>query len=415
MFETEQVVNKGIFNTYIIVFLIVFFAGLMNSKDYFNFMGFNNFNFMISICFYLLFFTLFFLYLINNLFVSKKYFLNGVSYWIVLLSAVFLKFYILFVQNPSWLLPGGGYFYNFFEIIVILLVGILFSGILQNLKGIRVAIWGLGLGAIFSALIPLLLFPEMIGSRSSEVQGYFFNGAFWNSSVISYISVGWLLVSLASIERSRIKKYFLISFFLLLAFGGIAGLSRATLFSVSVSVCVYLLFAKSLKKSMKIILLGIVLLFSVINLFPDLIFSFGERLEGGIDVEDEARTKIWIDYLAKLPSYLLFGAIDGDYKKYSVYGMGPHSTALNWLVQYGLLGLIGFILLVIGLLKSIKEIQKHFSAETTSALYAWVASYLSVALMNETGFKQLTVFIAFGIILAWGNISRRLSKEKIKE
>lgn len=409
MLKTERInISRSTF--YIILFSIVFSAGLMNSTDFINLIGLNELNTVVRIVFHLLLVSLFFLLLIKNILIRKTILPETFPYWIMLLFAVLFNFFILFIQNPSGLLPGGAYFFELFHFISILSIMIILASVIETLNGIKVAIWGLGLGAAFSALIPFL-FPEMIGSREAEFQGHYFIGGFWNSAVISYISVGWLMVSLSTVEKSKIKRFFLISLFLIMAFGGLAGLSRATLLSVIVSVCVYLIFAKKIKKYIKVIISGLIIILLVLTLFPDLVLNFSERLEGGIEIEDESRTKIWIDYLEDLPSYFLFGALDGDYTKYSIFGMGPHSTILNWLSQYGILGLLGFVILIIGFVSSIKNIKRLFPVETTAALYAWLAAYLSVALINETGFKQLTVFTAFGIILAWGNVSKKSIKK----
>lgn len=408
MFKIERT-NKSEKNYYIyILFIFMFLTGLLNSEDFFKFSGVTSLATIGKLSLYFLLATMIFFLAINTLF--KGFSFQGViRYWIVLLFAVLMKFFILFVQDPSWLYPRGRYFFDFFDFIILLSVMIMLSGVIGNFQGIKVAIWGLGLGASFSALIPMLFFPEMIGSREVEVQGYYFSGGFWNSAVISYISVGWLMVALSPLENSKIKRFLLISIFLILVFGGIAGLSRATLLSVFVSVFVYLIFAKKFKKYIKVILTGLVILLLIVNLFPELFSNFSERLDGGINIEEEARTRIWFDYLEDLPNYFLFGAIDGDFKKYSTYDMGPHSVVLNWLVQFGILGLLGFLILIIGLIGSIKKIKEQFSTETSSALYAWLAAYLSVALVNETGFDEITIFAAFGIILAWRRVSIKIS------
>lgn len=404
MVKLDTQFNKGnITNIHIFLFVITILAGLMNSADYFHFIGLSNVFTLIKIFYYLLVSLLFFLLLINNLLIRNTILLTNFSYWFLPLFAVLLKFLILFLQNPYWLMPKGKFFPDVVDFILNFSILILIASLASSYEGIKVTIWGLGLGAAFSALIPFLMFPEMIGSRPINVQGYEFTGGFWNSAVISYISIGWLLFALSTLERSKFIRFFLISLFLIIAFGGIAGLSRATLLSVIVSVCIYLLFAKKIRQYLKVILISVIITALVINLFPEVLINFGERLDGGLNIEEEPRTDIWLDYFEDLPEYMFFGALDGNYKKYSVREMGPHSVILNWLVQYGILGLVGFIILIIGLIKSINSVREFHSRETYASLYAWLGSYLSVAIINETGFKQLTVFAAFGIILAWGN------------
>lgn len=415
MYSMDRQLEKenNITNIDILLFITVFLAGLMNSIDYFNFIGLGSLFTLIKMSYYLLISMLFLLLLINNLLIRNTILLPNFTQWFLLLFAVFLKFFLLFLQNPYWIMPRGEFFPDVVDFILNFSLLILLASVASSHKGIKVTIWGLGLGAAFSALIPFLMFPEMIGSRPIKVQGYEFSGGFWNSAVISYISIGWLLFALSTLEKSKLIRFFLISLFLIIAFGGIAGLSRATLLSVIVSACIYLLFAKKIKQYLKVILISVIITTLVINLFPEVLINFSERLDGGINIEEEPRTDIWLDYFEDLPEYMFFGALDGNYKKYSVREMGPHSVILNWLVQYGILGLVGFLILIIGLIKSINSVREFHPRETYASLYAWLGSYLSVAIINETGFKQLTVFAAFGIILAWGNYVNKHKSESI--
>lgn len=419
MVKTERTnLSNRINYIYILLFILVLIAGLRNSADYFNFIGLSVLNFLLELSFYALFGVLFFLLIINNLLIVNRFSLNTVKYWIVLFLAVFLKFFILFVQSPAWVLPGGRYFFEFYHTLLILFLMVLIVGTIRDINGVKNSVWGIGIGAAIAGVLPVLLFPEMIGDRSILVQGYHFSGGFWNAAVISYMSIGWLTIAVSTIEKSKFKRFFLFSLFLIMAFGGIAGLSRATLLSVVISFGVYLLFIRKFKMLINITIIGVIIVALTVVFFPELTQNFSERMEGGINIEEEARTDIWLDYLEDLPDYFLFGAIDGNYTIYSKYGMGPHSALFNWLVQYGILGLLGYIILIIGLIISIKKIGNSTSMETTAALYAWLTAYVSVAFINQTGFNEMTAFIAFGIIFAWSNINENINlktENKLKQ
>src|SRR5690606_36677579 len=129
----------------------------------------------------------------------------------------------------------------------------------------------------------------------------------------------------------------------------------------------------------------------------------------------EPRIEIWRDYMEDITKYIFFGEIEGNYTIYSVTRQGPHSVLFNWLVQFGLLALIGFLFLIKGLFNSVKKIKNKFPIETSAAIYAWIAAYLAVAMINETGFEQLTIFAGFGIILGWGNIYNDFKKINSKQ
>src|SRR5690606_5296745 len=114
-------------------------------------------------------------------------------------------------------------------------------------------------------------------------------------------------------------------------FGGIAGLSRAILLSILISIMVYLFFSKKIKKYLKTIILGLIIFTVIIFFFPTVYSNFSERLDDGLNVEEEPRIEIWRDYMEDITEYIFFGEIEGNYTIYSVTRQGPHSVLFNWL------------------------------------------------------------------------------------
>src|SRR5699024_7329090 len=135
---------------------------------------------------------------------------------------------------------------------------------------------------------------------------------------------------------------------------------RAIVVSIILSVFIYLLVSNNLRKYIKSIVILIILLVIMSILFSDVIENFTNRLDGGIDIKEEARVDIWTDYIKNIPDYFFFGEIEGNYKRYSSSSkeFGPHSVMLNWFVQYGIIGLIGFLYLIYGILRSIKKVYQ---------------------------------------------------------
>lgn len=397
------------------VVLLMFLAGILNSNRYLNFMGLGRLNQSILFLFYSMLVLVSAILVLNLLTKKKVYKDYTYPYWVILLTAVTSKILILFLQSPSAFFPGGVYFSYLMTIGVNLIFIIVVIKSIRSFHYIRKATWAFGLGASLSAIIPLLMFPEMIGSRTIVIDGYVFSGAFWNSVVISYMSVGWLLVALSIKESSRFKRGILLGIFLLLIFGSLAGLSRATLLSLFLSILAYLIISKTFIKYLKVIILTILIISVTFFFFQDAINNFADRLDGGINIENENRVRIWMDYMGNIPNYFLLGEIEGNYKKYSTTGVGPHSVFLNWFSQFGIVALFGFIALLFGLLKSINIIRHTEPNQVSAALFAWLISYLSIATINETGFSELSIFGAIGIILAWGNIMKRKFKAESKE
>jgi len=396
-------------NNHISLFFLLFFAGLLNSKDYFQYLDFDIIILVISFLFHIFLFYLFLSTILSFLMKKNNFRFYSFPYWMILLAAIFIKWFLLFIQSPGWVLPGGIYFYEIRVITINIILLITVAIRIKKIQDIKAVIWGLGLGTSLTFLIPLILFPEMIGSRAINVNNYSFTGGFWNSSVISFISIGWLLVALSTIEKSKTKKYILLAIFILTILGGLAGLSRSILLSIIISVIVYLIAAKQFLKYIKAISWTAILAVTIILIFPQLVDNFEQRFTDGVSIEEEPRVDIWLDYIEDLPKYILFGDIKGEYKRYSETGHGPHTVLLNWLTRYGILALMGFFAIIFGIIKAIKRIQKDVSLHASASAFAWLASYLAVAVINETGFLQLTVYGAMGVLLGWGNFLKKES------
>jgi O-antigen ligase len=265
------------------------------------------------------------------------------------------------------------------------------------------ALWAFGLGALFSGVIPLLLYPELIGSRAGQVNQINYRGGFWNFALVSYLSVAWIL--LAMIQKKDTtgrEKLFSYSTFIITWIAGFSGLSRSLLLATFTSIIAYLISSKSLKKNIKMLIAIFVIYTIIVKYMPNVVQLFESRISTDIeDISNEARNLIWKSYLENLSRYFLTGAL-GDYHIYGPRTVlaGPHSVFLNWLVQYGILGFVGFLYLLKGILKEINFLRR-ISPKEASFLFAWVISYLTFASINQTGFIETSIFSAFAFILTW--------------
>ncbi|WP_078378673.1 O-antigen ligase family protein [Sutcliffiella halmapala] len=383
-----------------ILVILVFLAGLLNSRSYLLYMGLGSVYNLIILSFYVLLVFTAFILTVDFLIKKKGHSYLTFPYWGVLVIAVMVKFLILFIQFPSLFMPGNVHYADFMTFARGFLLMIILVKSIKSIKSLINVTMALGVGTSFSVLIPIVFFPEMIGTRISELNGFLFSGAFWNASVISYISVGWLLVAISAIEKSKLKKQILLSIFFLLLFGSISGLSRAALVSIVISAIVYLILTNKIFKYVKFTVVIALTFFVLAYFFPSTLDNLNSRLAGGVNIEDEARTAIWTNYIENIPDYWVFGQLEGDYRKYAPTGHGPHNVLLNWLVHFGVLALVGFIIIIIGILRTIKSTRTYISKTMGAGLFAWLIAYLSVALINETGYDQLTVFATIGIILS---------------
>ncbi|KMK77364.1 hypothetical protein AB990_02440, partial [Alkalihalobacillus pseudalcaliphilus] len=150
---------------------------------------------------------------------------------------------------------------------------------------------------------------------------------------------------------------------------------------------------------------------SITVVFPETIESLMQRLDGGVNLDNEMRVIIWKAYLSNWYDYILFGELHGDYRKYMSTGHGPHNVLINWTLHFGILALIGFITIIVGIIITALKAKFIISKSAGAAIFTWLMAYLSVALINETGFDHLSLFAAIGIILSLEKILTKANLE----
>ncbi|WP_345242028.1 O-antigen ligase family protein [Pontibacillus salipaludis] len=373
---------------------IAFFSSFKNVNIY---LFGNNQNLIVMLDYFyfilvvLVFSIMFFEMLKNKKINTKIKYFVPLTLWIVTKSAL-LTLFVSGEYLPRNLIAG------------ILTMGIFVLGI-KNKKSLILMLWAFIIGAFLSALIPLILSPEMIGYRSGRVDGVEYRGGFWNFPLISFISTGWLIIALIHLKRNK-KTTFINSLFLItITIAAFSGLSRSLLLAVSVSVLFYLVLVRKFRVLAIVTVLGGLLLTYIPILFPFLIEQYQTRVElEALSFQDEPRIFIWQSYLNNIPQFFLFGAL-GDYRQFDNLGRGPHSVLLNWLVQYGIIGFLGFTYFVIGIMGSIRKVRLNFKSQS-AALAAWLVAYLSLALINQTGFFEASIYTAFGLIIIWGRVTK---------
>lgn len=283
---------------------------------------------------------------------------------------------------------------------------------INSINDFEIGIISMALGALPSAIIPLISRPDLIGQRIIEVGDESFIGGFWNGPMISFITIGWILIALAQRKNiSRKWKMIFLSISILTFFAGFAGLSRALLLATGVAFIIVFVFSNNIKNRLRLLILlilGFILLNSVM---PEVVSNLLNRITMNSSIGDESRMYIWKSYLANIKEYFYFGA----FPKYRLLGptaftAGPHSVALNWLVQFGILGLIGFVYLLWGILSEILQVFNNKRMEGVFLL-AWLFSYLALSMIGETGFFEMSAYAGFVYVLNW---DRFLSESESK-
>jgi len=366
------------------------------------------------------------LHLFLPLIFNRRLSLKPVKYFLPLILIVSLKYFSFFVEDPSVFLPDapalqsqivgvnyaeipvGVYFTQTKKFLLNFLVMSVMALGLRSIKSIKMASLVLGSGCALAIIIPLVFFYDTIGSREAVYFGIAFAGGIWNSGIIALMSSGWLLIGIATdIKIPRLIRRAATIMVIVIIFGCIAGLSRSAILAISVSALFYLAYSRNIKNAGKLLFVFSFVFAIVILYWPGVIPGYQDRLIHSTGLlKDASRLLIWEEYIKTAHKYFLFGAPINGYIQFSGYtGRPPHSVILYLLVQFGVFGLGAFLWLLIGLFRSAKNVSRYVSKNQSHILLAWMVCYLTVSMINQTGFMELPLYGAIGIILAWGNVA----------
>ncbi|MFH0984189.1 MAG: O-antigen ligase family protein [Candidatus Omnitrophota bacterium] len=276
----------------------------------------------------------------------------------------------------------------------------------NSFRELRWIVGALVLGSGIAPLIGFFFFHQMVGFRETMVDGILFPGGFWNSSVISFISVFWLAVAVMP-YASKLGSWILKIFLFFITMGALVGLSRAALVSMSISSMVYLVMAREGRARIKLTIFFLLIILICLLFFSNVVGDFQSRFIEKATLADELRLQIWMGYLSNFSQYWMSGMGEDGYLAFSATRQGAHSIILSYLVRFGFLGVVFFLWLLYGVWVSIVKIQKAFPSKAIAAICAWLTAYLCLVTYNETGFAEIGLYMPLGLLLAWGEIASR--------
>jgi len=406
--------------------LLLFFVGLVNSRRHLSILKIPFINRIILIIFAALLAVNLFIIVINHFRYKELYYKIGINkYWQPLIIIILVKYLILFLQVTYTIIthkltidnliadyPIYWHVVNMIRIIVNFTIIFILISRIDNFSKLNSSIGAFGLGCLIAPVLGFIFFPNLIGKRISDVNGVYFAGSFWNASVIAFVSSAWLLIGNICNNQNKLKKYIYLLMAMTMFVGGIAGLSRAIVVSGVVSLLVYIICLRDIKKILKIIALLLIFILVVQLQFGIIFENFKARLKSISGIRNEGRIKIWKDYLEDINDFFILGEPLEGYRIFSKIGQVPHSVLLSWWSQFGVFAAIAFIWLIWGIWKSASDIY-NLSIEQGAAVFAWLFAYLSLAMINETGYKELPFYAAMGILFAWGNLAKSKFTTKI--
>jgi hypothetical protein len=333
---------------------------------------------------------------------------TGLKYFMPLIVVIMLKYLFLFLMSPDAFIndmgmgsPTGYFESNFSEFCLFTLV--IFPAIIvllyvRDFHELALVNLALVAGCAVAPIVSFIFFPEMIGSRDSHVGVAIFTGGFWNSSVIGLVVTLWTSLSLRK-YYSRKQAALLLTLLAFITTGALVGLSRTAFICLGSSCVTYFLFSKAFLKKAAVAALVIASVFIVLRSFDTVAVNLEKRLTTESNLKEDPRMGIWKDYSEHLLDFLAFGVWMKQYKSYSTTGYGPHSIYLNWLVRFGVPGLLAFFWLLSGLVLSAFRIGKFISRERMAMTVAWLVAYLALSSYNEAGFIEPGVYLVMSFIL----------------
>lgn len=396
--------------------LLAFLLGVMNLKDLLYLLGVGYISRVLTM-FILCLLGVSALYLLKNVLSRHRGHLFSKCF-LFFTIVVFVKYLTLYLSSPQTFMGVDNFSIGIdnyssktdylsealFFLIIILSIFVFVRSIRSLLELQCVVVW-LTLGCSIAPLISFVFFPYMVGSREILVQGVTFSGGFWNSSVIAFVAIFWIVLFFLR-DLSFMKSLLMKGLLAVILLGSAVGLSRSFFVALTCSSLVYFCSSKSFRN--KFAFFFVLLIFAFIGwyFFGDVISNMQFRLQNH-KLGDESRLIIWSDYLSHVSEYWLFGSSVQGYRFYSLDGFGPHSIFLNCFVRFGIFGLLAFGVIIYSVFQSITKIARYYSSEKASLLFAWLANYLALVSYNETGFLVPSFYIVLALIIVMGDLVSR--------
>jgi len=332
---------------------------------------------------------------------------SGLKSFVPVMIVIALKYLLLFILDPGEFMTGlgmaapGGFFVSnlmdMFQFGIIFLPAIMFLLYSRDFYELSMINLSLVIGCSVAPAVGFVFFPEMIGTRETNVGGISFSGSFWNSSVIGVVATLWSSLSLWE-HYSRGKKWSLIALLTFIVLGAMVGLSRTAFVCLGGSFMAYLSVSKGFFKKTGVAVVILAGLFVFFKSFDAVTVNLEKRMAHESDLKEDSRVRLWKDYYEHLPEFFAFGVWKEGYRSYSTEGKGPHSIYLNWLARFGIFGLAAFFWLLFGLVRSTLRMCKLFSRDKMAMTAAWIISYLALGSYNESGFMEPCFYAVMAFI-----------------
>ena len=183
--------------------------------------------------------------------------------------------------------------------------------------------------------------------------------------------------------------------------------------------CFYFLIAKKDGKLFSKILLLALVVIAFVFIESDMVTSIVSRFNDSTSGSHNVRFSLWQAYLSHFKEYWLIGAPYGSVYNYyyDVNLVGehflPHSSVINFLVRFGLLCAISYLVLIKNAFFSIKK-SSGLPINKIACIRAGFVAYVSLAFINQTGYSEPIFYIMFGLLIAYSQIIKR-AEEKTNE
>ncbi len=167
---------------------------------------------------------------------------------------------------------------------------------------------------------------------------------------------------------------------------GAMTISRSFYLGLLVTLASVVIFKSSKNKHIKRIILFfciftiILLLFSESDIVSKILSNLQFRMDSGVRAGSEGRTDIWIsciEYLLTNPLYFLFGMGSTNYINIGsingkLFSAGAHNLFFDFLMSWGIIGLLGIIVFLVYIYKSQKKRNVEFTKQSIIPLITYL-------------------------------------------
>lgn len=246
-------------------------------------------------------------------------------------------------------------------------------------------------------------------------------GGFLNPNSLGYLAVSGFFITIISIiiqpENKKVVRIYTYISLGLYSFIILISGSRGSWISMIIGLGALLL-GQDIKNKIRLIIYVSLLAGMIAILIPEQkkeMIKKRSNIDQMVESGGTGRVKIWKMYLQRYKKYIIYGVSNSKSFTVTTKGQSCHNTYLTLTVEYGIIGLLLFIMAIRSfVLEIVKKNQFCCSKKLNYAILALLASYLTACFSLDT-FTARPTWVVLSVVIGYTSYKKRVSKgEKVK-